>query len=540
MINKDTVKLFLLPFCFFAGIWLYIFLSTNILFSGFNYFLDDHQILINHYQNTDFYQIFIDPLTSLFSDETKTRFRPLYDILLRFFSQFYGLNPFIWYLSSLVLAIITTTNFYIFGRLLSFPILESICFALLIVFGDQASTYARFGTPETTSTFLISLSFLCCSLNVNKNSRQRFVLDFLFILFSIAASLNKEACILMLPAFAFFKVWFFSHKHKISIKQSIFLNKGTILLLMSAFVLFLTYIKLSGVTGPGYAGIDDDTFSLNKLYTFILLFIKRFWFGIIVNLIYLLLFFLFKSKNSNKLNLDPNFYILSLLIVIPQLVLYTKSGMNAHYLLPCTIGTSLLTIYPLIELRKFSKYFIILTILLTCLIFRYITYTQVYFNNLSLSLDNVQSMVKDTKSCVDKDSQMIIFGNPYFHYEVLSAYKKGIIDNIFSRDGINIDVVLATYGSLNSNLKSNAFRVEENSWIFLKPDDVESWYGNKTIDKLTKENLKNTQSLIIFGFDKFKNDFSKLTSDWFDVNQFNFKYYNKLDVGIYCRKKKQL
>jgi len=325
MISQNTLRLTLFPLLFFSGIWLYIFLSSNILFSGFNYFLDDHQILRIHYGNNGFYEIFRDPFLSLFSGEIKTRFRPLYDVFLGFFAKFYGLNPFFWYLSSLVVAILTTTNFYIFGRRLSFPILEAICFALLIVFGEQGSTYARHGTPETTATFLISLSFLCGSWDVNENSKQRFVLDALFILFAVAAALNKEACIFMLPAFAFFKVWFFSYKQKTSIKESILLNKVTPLCLFGVFILLVAYIKLSGVTGPAHAGVDTDIFSLGKLYALAIIFINNCWFGVIISLIYLLLFFLLRFKNSNKLNLNFNFYILSLLIVIPQLVIYANS-----------------------------------------------------------------------------------------------------------------------------------------------------------------------------------------------------------------------
>jgi len=537
MTNRSLFKIllrgeFLFPFLLFVCLWLYIFLSTKIFEVGFNYFLDDHQIFINNSEKFDLYKIFIDPFASLFSsNEPKTRFRPLYDVWVRLFSHVYGLNPFFWYLSSFIAALATTTNFYIFARLQSFPVLESICFSLLVVFGDQAWTYVRFGTPETTATFFASLAFIFASLSSNKNS---IILDSLFCIFAILTALNKEACLLMLPAFAFLKVWSFSRKYKISLAQSLSINRYIVSLILTICLLTLIYIKLAGFVGIGYAGIDENTFAVSNISRLLKTLFDKSSIGlaIILNVIYFILcFFRFKTINFG-------FLILSSLIIIPQLILYCKSDIGNYYLLPCVIGVSFLTIYPLVELKKkISKNFAILSLFVILIIYNNLVSTQNIFRKTSINLKTMNEMVQDISSCLKPNSQLIIFGNPYAHYEPLYGFKTAIIDKILQLK--EEDVVLATYGYSNSNLKSDAYKEFEKAWSFLKPSNLEISYNHRTIKTLDRSQLKNTQVLVILGFHEFEKDFRKLTSDWFDVNQFNYKSYPDLDIGdisIYCKK----
>jgi|GEM_PF-2000856 len=542
MTNRSLFKIllrgeFIFPFLLFVCLWLYIFLSTKIFQEGFNYFLDDYQIFISHSDKLDLNNIFIEPFTSLLpSNETKTRLKPLDDVLRRLFSEIYGLNPFLWYLSSFIIAVATTTNFYIFARLQSFPVLESICFSMLMVFGDQAWTYARFGTAETTATFFTSLAFIFASLSSNKNSKKNIILDCLFFIFAILTALNKEAFLLMLPALAFLKVWVFSQKYEISLYKSFLANKYIVSLILTIFLLIVAYIKLGGFVGMGYAGIDENTFAISNISRLFKTLINKTSFGlaIILNVIYFILCFLrLKNNQGNRLNFG--FYILSSLMIIPQLILYSKSDMVDHYLLPCVIGVSFFTIYPLVEIQKqFSKYFVILNLFVLVIIYNNIVSTHGYFKYTSNDLNNLKGMVQDISSCLKPNTQLIIFANPYIHYERLYGFKTAIIDKVLELK--KDDVVLATYGHSNSNLKSDVFKEDEKAWSFLKPGDLEISYNHRTIKTVDPSQLKNTQVVVILGFHKFENDFRKLTSDWLDIHQFNYKYHSELDIGIYCKK----
>jgi hypothetical protein len=125
-------------------VWVFIFLSSGIFKAKFNYFLDDHQIIQSHRQYTTFNDIVIQPFAYLFSNDQKYRFRPLYDVLLRFFAYAYGLTPFFWYLSNFIVATVTTSLFCLVARQLNFSVLESGLFAAIAMFGEQSTTFNAF------------------------------------------------------------------------------------------------------------------------------------------------------------------------------------------------------------------------------------------------------------------------------------------------------------------------------------------------------------------------------------------------------------
>jgi Dolichyl-phosphate-mannose-protein mannosyltransferase len=376
-----------LPLAIFTLTWGFIFISSGILNAGFNYFIDDHEILVSNNIHHSLQDIFLEPFTSLFSNSPKSRFRPLYDVLLRLCTQLYGLNPFTWYLSSMLVAILTTTIFYLVGRLQKFSQLEAIVFTGAILLGQQASTYTRFGTPETTATLFVALSFLFGSLNSDRGLKQN-IYDFLFVIFALLAALNKEACILIIPGLAYFKIWHLARSNNISLKESFVVNISTTILLLSWFVLSLAYIKLGGVSGPGYAGIDGDTLSLLGILNSLLSNGAIFGSALIANIGYY-----FSRQNRNEFKFDI-FYTLAALIIIPQLIIYNKTGMLWHYILPGAIGVSFLACYPMRKIAERSKktYRIVISIILTILTLQLI-FTTSYFADISKRTTPIQGMV---------------------------------------------------------------------------------------------------------------------------------------------------
>jgi hypothetical protein len=533
-IQKNTkIYKFLFPLLLLTLTWTYIFISSGIFKAGFNYFLDDHQIILSHSNYISFDDIIVRPFTSLFTSDQKSRFRPLYDVFIRLFSQIYGLNPFLWYLSSFLVAITTTGIFYVFAKLQNFSYLESTIFAALIVFGQQASTYARFGTPETTSTFFLALAFLFGSFKFKKNIIQ-LLSDSLFLLFALLASLNKEACILMLPALAFFKVWAFSRKSNISLKDSLSRNKNATLLILSAFILFITYIKLANITGPGYAGIDRGTFSIHNFRNLL----RNFKLAIFINIIYAIIYFKNNRLNGFHISRISGFYILSCLIIIPQLILYSKSGINMHYFLPVAIGNSLLIIYPIKKIREKSNlhfqilmFALILTIFLV--ISQNIIITKKYFQDVLSGTNNIQEMVTDISKCINQNSSLVIFGNPYTNYELLFAFKT-VMDEVIK----NNNVFLATYGSQKSNFITNTMKKDENGWQFLDPGDIEKRYNYQTIKSLNQKDLDKVKVIIVANASIIEKDLVKFKfkPSWFESDIFTRKYYPHLNLDIYCRK----
>ncbi len=523
-----------LPLIVFALIWGSIFIVSGILNAGFNYFIDDHGILVSHNIHTSFQDILIEPFTSLFSNEPKSRFRPIYDVLLRLCTKLYGLNPFVWYLSSLLVAIVTSTIFYLVARLQKFSQLESIGFAGLIIFGQQASTYTRFGTPETTATLFVALSLLFGSLNSNapcdklqQQSIRQIIYNYLFVIFALLAALNKEACILLLPGLAYFKVWHSSQTNDISLKESFIFNRSNVILILISFGSFIAYIKLASVTGPGYAGIDRDTLSIVSLFGSLVSNGAIFGSAIIGNIGY---HYISRFEHHDKC--DRSFYILAALVILPQLIIYNKTGMNWHYILPASIGVSFLAFYPISKLAKKSStsYRIVLSIVLTILILQVI-FTGSYFASTSKRTATIEPLVSSIRNCVPKDAPLAIVGNPYVDYELLTSFY--IIADLAID---NHHTLLATYGSRNSNLVTDVLKVEEQMWYFLDPKSIENTYKNRTIDRLNLQQLGNLKGIVLTHASKVEKSLVALNLDWFHPDLLAKKYYPELDISVYCKK----
>jgi hypothetical protein len=514
----------LLPFGIFILLWTFIFVKSGIFNVGFNYFLDDHVIVLSHRNYTSFEDIVVKPFADLFIGSTDGRFRPLYDIFIRLLSQVYGLNPFIWYFSSFLVAIITTGLFYIFGRLQKFSVLEAIGFTSLIVFGQQASTYARFGTPETTSTLLLALAFLFGSLNV-KNKKNQFIIDYSFVSFSILAALNKEACILMLPALCFFKAWNLSRQENINLKDAFYKNKVNIVSILSIFSLFIAFIKLGNLHGPGYADLSKETFSIQQLISSLKNNKGIVSLAIFTNILYFIT--LFNRRYDNI-----SFYILTILIIVPQLIIYNKTAIFGHYCLPAAIGVALLAIYPIQQVRRKSIINARISIFVASIVvLQQIIFTQNYFWAVSEKLNSMQSMISGISNCVSSDDKLAIVGNPYLNYEALHSFK------IIAPDVIhNNQPLLATIGSQKSHLITSSINSEEEKkWYFLDPKALDKTYDNKIITGLSKQDLSSVKGFVLLDSNRLEKPLLELNLDWFNPDILTHKYYEKMDISVYCK-----
>lgn len=531
--RKIKVYKFAFPLLLLTLTWTYIFISSGIFKAGFNYFLDDHQIILSYSKYTSFEDIFIKPFISLFSIEEEARFRPLYDVFRRLFSQIFGLNPFVWYFSSFLVAITTTSLFYIVAKLQDFSYLESTIFAAIIVFGEQASTYARFGTPETTSTLLIGFAFLFGTLNFHEKVNQ-IISNILFISFAFLASLNKESCILVLPALAFFKVWIFSQKNEIYIRDSISKNKYAIVSILSIFILFLSYIKLAGIKGPGYATVNSETFSIFNLVGS-LKHKKSFGLAIFVNIIQGIVYLKSSSRNGLRININK-FYILGILIIVPQLIIYNRTGIYGHYFLPVSIGIAFLIIYPIKKAGETANFYsrilmFSLVLLVTMIISLNIITTKQYFQDVHARTSSLQEMVSDLSQCTGQNSPLVIFANPYINYEMIMAFKE-VMNGVIKND----HVFLATYGSENSNFITDVIKEDEKHWKYLNLSKLKDRYNNQTIESLDQNDFQKIKAIVIANAKIIEKDFNQFNLSWFEPNVFTRKFYQNLDLEIYCRR----
>jgi hypothetical protein len=516
---------FLFPLLIFSLIWGIIFIYSGIFNAGFNYFVDDHENILNHQAYTTFKDIIVNPFTALWSGQPTGRFRPVYDVFVCLYAKLYGLNPFLWYLSSFLAATTTTTVLYLIGRLQKFSWIEATGFATLIVFGQQASTYTRFGTPETTSTLLIALAFLFASLDF-KNKIVQIFINYLFVFFTILSALNKEACILMIPALAFFKAWSLSQRAGIPFRIAFLKNRFNLLFLLFAFLIFIAYIKLNSINGPGYAGIDRETLSIPHLISSLTGNGAMFGVAILANIIY---FITYLNKHDRVDRDDRSFYILIALIIIPQLILYNKTGMFWHYCLPAAIGVSLLTFWPIAQIRQQSMHNAkMITLIILGVISLQIIFTLNYFKDVSAHVSSIQPMLSNISSCVGKKDLLVIVGNPFIDNESLYAFKH-ISEKILNHDR----TILATVGSQKSHLITNIWQEAEKPWLYLDVQALEKKYNGQTIKTLNPQDLSKIKGIVLNHSNTIEQPLLALKLDWFrqDLTK---KYYPELQMSVYC------
>lgn len=518
---SDTNKL--LGLVIIIAVWSGLFVFSGLFAGGFNYFLDDHQIVLLQESGVSLNNIFVDPFLSSFSGHQE-RFRPVYLLFLRLFTRLYGLNAWLWYLSSLGIAIVTTMLFYFYANRIGLNQVASICFAFLICIGHQASTYARFGTPETTATLFIAIAFLA-SVAGGREQKKRPIWSAIFILATLLAALNKEACILMLPAMAVLKIWVESLQNTLELAKSWKRNLPEMIILLVSFIVLVGTIKIFNITGPGYASISAENLNPGSLLSITKILAKKTSLIIAVSLLLPLIW------NQIQRRVWPNWemsglYLTALLIVVPQILLYSKSGVQDHYLLPMTVGISLATIYPIKWLNMprpevWKKIFMGIVLVFVVMGLKA---TYEYYRRTSTLTQEMKGMLDDLRKWAGQEKGIVVVGNPFVHFEKLHGFK-----TIVAKVVKNNQLYLLTYGSERADITTNSMREEENKWLYIDPGALAIWYEDKRVTEISSDAPGDQKVIVVFSPDKIRK-----TLDEFVANKrAALKAYPALDMAIY-------
>jgi len=419
---------------FFAGILSFL-LFTGTLNSGYH-FTDDHEMLdINaDLSNASFTQTSI----KWIKNDLNIRFRPMYYLHRVFELKLLGANFFaLSFYTGLLIASIFSL-FYLGARKLKYSIIESLLLVLLAFTGHQMVIWWRLGPNETIGMVFLGLSFYFMA-RCAANKRRYMPNTILFNLFLILASLSKESFVIIIPAFAVYKVWNESRIFDISIKKSIRNNYLAGFSLTTMAVEMYAIVFVVGTNQIGYAGSSSSINELMKgvwtIFTSEIMLSGWLKFLLAIAILYFTSFLFLKPNRFERIKrligdiLPP--LLFSLLIISPNIVLYAKSGMMAHYLLPTTFGIAFLAISVLENIKNtvLNK-----TVLLACALF--------ILASLSLAKQdamNFTSEGKDTKvflSAAKKnskpDSKILLAADPVVGFEFSLSTKiylasKGII-----------------------------------------------------------------------------------------------------------------
>jgi hypothetical protein len=527
-------------FLLFLLFWFGILVLCGTLFSGYH-FMDDHGIFR---ESKEVANSNILKEARIFKKNLlypKMRFRPFYWVHRRLMlaamgTDFTALSIYIGFL-----AVFTSFFLFLFMKKTGFSVGESVLFVGLTLLGEQAAIWWRLGNNETLGMLMLSIALLFMALSVNTfQKRKKILYEFLFGIFVILASWSKESFILIIPALVFWRVWLTWQKKQgtmlvlpihgggslhrsnsiSNLKGSIhrMVSVGDIVLLLVCLLELVHVVKNVGTTKIVYAGYEGFQIT-NFVKTGIQGFMAVHGWVILVLLVILCL----RRPGALFIKTAPgpckNFlltqvfwaFVLVGLIVVPQVVLYMKSGMMERYLLPGVMGYTFLMVVLLRYIRETGskKVVAIIAVLLLAIIsmqqLRVARYTAIGF---AFEGKQINAWLHSIEQNTHKQDLILVITHMHKHNEA-SFSLKTFLDMKSNRKN-----TLFYPAHLQAKSTKSLFWKELNKYFF-------SHFSEFSLEN--SEHQDRFQAILIFP--GLEEKFLKASSPWFERGQFK-RYTN--------------
>ena len=527
-------------------LWFGLLGLTGTLFSG--YHLTDDQDVLRIKQ--DVAQTSVSRETRIFLRDiftAKMRFRPVHNLQRRLGTLVFGSNFTAWSVYFGILGVFAAFFLFRFARETGYSTLESGFFTALTLLGEQAAIWWKLGSNETPGMFFLSAALFCMAKSERAGTpRGKNLYEILFAVFTITASWCKESFILIIPALIAWKIWLTVQKDEKgdktpSLYTAIKKNIITAIVLLAVFTAeLINIIKVVGTTGIGYAGYDG--FSLSSFFiTGIRSFMAIHGWVIVVEL--LIIGILFHRRLGGN-NLDEKqssgrevskhlvwLFLLTGLIVVPQIVLYMKSGMMERYLLPGIMGYTFLMVSLTRFLRetgeksgtkkKFLKTFpgilVLALLILICLQqLRVTRYTALAF---AREGKQVNAWFQSIRQYTQPNDMLVVIVHPLKNLEAAVAFKA------YLEIEMNRTNVLYAPGNLDIKPTRDTF------WNHLNREFFSQAPGFRLSNEKDREGIRG-----IMIFPGLENQFLSAAASWFKPGQYE-RYSNEAGyVGYYYKK----
>lgn len=416
-----------LTFIIFAVFILGFFGSMGTLTSGYH-FTDDHEML--NIESTLKSKSYLETVKLTLINDMQVRLRPLYYIHRVTEIKIFGNDSFHLSLYTSLLAIFTLTFLYLGARRLKFTITESVIFSLLIIIGIQMAIWWRLGPAETLGTFILSATFLYMAkcLEPHKFTQNTII----FVAFLSLASLTKESFVVIIPAFLLFKVWNEKNNYNLTMSASIIQNYWLAIPLLLMLIELWIIKFVIGTNGIGYAGTSSS------LHEFIIglknIFLNGesllYWTYLLgaVIIIFCISFFMenrkekIKSFTNTALILLPYIFF-AILIILPGIFLYAKSGMYEHYLLPTIFGYSFLVVALLHYMNSIFYRIVVIGLILIFLSYSF-SLAKTTAKEFTIEGQNTNQALNAIRANADDQSVILLVADPVSRYEVSASTKR--------------------------------------------------------------------------------------------------------------------
>lgn len=511
-------------------------------FQGFH-LIDDHEIVAIHHQLqnsqvpfwTAFKQWTVGELQAI-------RFRPVWIFFRLLRIELFQTNTFLWLALNLLIAIMTTWLWFLVGLAMKWQTLIALCFTFMIVLGGQSAIYYRLGTPETLSVLLLALVFYLSCLKVRYYQTNKGLLfHFLQIISVVLLILSKENFILILPALIFFQISLSRQYHSLTWKAAIQRNLTSSIIIFFLLITglgIIQYLKFSSQLAISYA--DNFGLDLSRLLpTFYQLSKETQWTFLLILMSYLIFCSIFIFQKKKLLENLGVALVLWALIVIPQLLIYSKSNIYERYLLPALIGYAFLLATNLKLISQITplinRFFSVLLILIISFSFFSFNYPQ--FQKYASERRAVHQLLTVVSENTQKDDPILLVINPRSFYEFGISLRKFLAYQ-FERQSI----YLASYGSQDTDFYTDLVQDAEEHYKTLDPNVYFTEGYLPFSDLVDSQQFK---SIIIFP--PFQDVFLAQSLQWFNAenfdkfqvnlnmdNHFPFTMIGNSKVTIYC------
>jgi len=479
------------------GIFIFLGITGN-LDTAFH-FTDDSEII--RFTNALQTESVVSVVAGILKSDFNMRFRPFYYLYRVFEAKIFGNNFLFWSIWNAVLACATFSFFYVGMRKLNYSIIESVIFIMFAFVGLQMAIWWRLGPSETIGTFFLGLTFYNTVL---------------FCICLIITMLCKESFIIIAPAFIVFKLWYEKNKYELSIKET--LRKNSLLVipfLVMCFSLWLI-IFVIGTNKIIYAGINTDI-KIIPLVNGSYRILRNSFFEIEMIIILSLLLLYYELKDEKKFRAILIELILpaifAFLIIVPNLILYAKSGMDERYLLPSTIGMAFLAVSILRTINKSYNWLFKLLVVIILIIFAKPTNQVVkrarIFANEGIQTEKMLAAIIQNSN---EKSNVLLVANPALMSEWSNSLK--------------------TYLSLTNDINLYAFPVNDEYENDFNKFLAEAWHSRFEGRKF--QDIEGDIDLVVF-FNK-KMDSLFYEESGMDPQNFDNLLEQDTDFGVYKRK----
>ena len=438
----------MIVFILFSLVWGWILVFSGSLTSGFH-LLDDHEIISMSHQMQSSTDDFGTIMSGWVKRDLNKRFRPIYYVHRIIEAKLFGGNLFLWSCYHGVLALLTSYLLYLFCRLNGTSSFFSLVFPFIALIGPQVQIWWCLGPAEVPGIFLFSLSLVLVFLAA-RSARSVGVWKPIFVLTIVLMSLCKESFILLIP---FFAILFVALSGSCVEGQWRALAKRTAFVTFALTLIFLAEISVIlfvvGTSGEGYAGVDR----LNLIGDVQNLFAWSMgppFYGIILCALASILVNIVgwgvKSRHASdfwQIVRDVLQRIsFALLIIIPQVVLYSKSGLFYSYYLPITLGFSLL-LYPMLHSPTSPSIIsrVLVFLCIAAMVLPNLKWSYGAARYFAVQGEDINSALMEVRYSTQADTPILIVADPAFQFEQAYSLKTNL-NIVQERRNLYIDTVL--------------------------------------------------------------------------------------------------